>query len=113
MSSACPPSSYRCQLASQPTCGGCLGYQPCTTQGTQLCTAYNYQIQLTNCDKVINGTAQCQYQFVYLIILKQIELFFSFQTCSSTVCYYLHTYNSSLLSKLSIDFISVKLLLYL
>lgn len=33
-SSACSSSSsFRCQLPSQPTCGGCLNYQPCSTQG--------------------------------------------------------------------------------
>ncbi|CAF1199636.1 unnamed protein product [Adineta ricciae] len=61
-SSGCSTSS-RCQLASQPTCGGCLSYQPCTTDGTQPCTAYNYQISLTGCDQIVNGVAQCRYQF--------------------------------------------------
>ena len=77
-SSGCSTSS-RCQLASQPTCGGCLSYQPCTTDGnvlnensvfhiglhllgTQPCTAYNYQISLTGCDQIVNGVAQCRYQ---------------------------------------------------
>ncbi|UJR36495.1 hypothetical protein I4U23_029216 [Adineta vaga] len=56
-------SSYRCQLDSQPTCGGCLSYQPCNGQGTQPCIAYNYQISLTGCDNIVNGIAQCRYQF--------------------------------------------------
>lgn len=34
--SRCPSSSFRCQLPSQPTCGGCLNYQPCITQGNFL-----------------------------------------------------------------------------
>ncbi len=33
-SSTCSSSSsFRCQLPAQPTCGGCLNYQPCSTQG--------------------------------------------------------------------------------
>ncbi|CAF4655048.1 unnamed protein product [Rotaria sp. Silwood1] len=62
--STCPPSSFRCQLPSQPTCGGCLNYQPCIIEGTQPCLAYTYQIQLTDCDKIVNGVAQCRYQFI-------------------------------------------------
>ncbi|CAF5157775.1 unnamed protein product, partial [Rotaria magnacalcarata] len=58
--STCPQSSFRCRLPSQPTCGGCLNYQPCTTKGTQQCIGYNLQPQLTGCDQIINGVAQCR-----------------------------------------------------
>ena len=33
VSSTCPPSSFRCQLPAQPTCGGCLSFQPCSSEG--------------------------------------------------------------------------------
>ena len=80
--SACPPSSFRCQLPTQPTCGGCQNYQPCSSEGNSLttavhspmpsflsigsqqCTAYTYQVQLTDCDKIVNGFSQCRYMYV-------------------------------------------------
>lgn len=31
--SGCSQSSFRCQLPSQPTCGGCLNFVPCISQG--------------------------------------------------------------------------------
>jgi len=32
--------------------------------GTQLCTSYINQVQLVNCDQIVNGTSQCRLQFV-------------------------------------------------
>ncbi|CAF1536478.1 unnamed protein product, partial [Didymodactylos carnosus] len=61
-SNTCPSPSFRCQLATQPTCGGCLRYEPCLAQGTQQCIVSAYQAQLVSCNQIINGVAQCSYR---------------------------------------------------